>query len=327
MRTPADVLSLPVHIIVGHGCDDVYVVTTPDGYVERDTARVRDLDVPQGAYHVACTPPAAWGVLHCDNDREQKGHMMRTPGSDILWSLFAPGPVPERVALRVQDGGKPSRARPHLVPAGATARNTSYEFFGETLCQNGLGVVTVRGAETAEEVAAGGVTRVGGVPLYSSMRKHKRLWDLVSQRTQARRAVWLSELMNALGPGVYVSLACRTLRVHARRHGWGSPKCLPIAASTEPIYRQVAEEVTAETAEGNKAWEAHVAGLWETQHYDLRSRRRPVKPPTAACSFHEDVPEGTKPRDRDFSLAEAWGPTRTRARTAVERERRARYTP
>ena len=118
-----------------------------------------------------------------------------------------------------------------------------------------------------------------------------------------------------------------TLRVHARRHGWGSPKCLPIAASTEPIYRQVAEEVTAETAEGNKAWEAHVAGLWETQHYDLRSRRRPVKPPTAACSFHEDVPEGTKPRDRDFSLAEAWGPTRTRARTAVERERRARYTP
>lgn len=325
MCTPAAVLTQPVHIIIGHGSDDAYVVTSPDGEIRPDLARARDIEIPNNAYHVACTPAAAWGVLHCENDRERKGHMMRTPADRILWSLFAPGPVRERVVLRVEDGGKLVNAIPQLVPAGSHHRNTSYDFFGETLCQNGLGVLTVHGTETPEAVAAAGVTIAGGVPLYGNMRKNKPLWELVSSRTRARQGVWLSELIDTLGPGVYVSLACRTLRVHARRHGWGSPKCLPVAAATQRIYRQVAEEAAAQSAATNVAWEAAVDSMWSRQRYSLRSYKRQVIPPTAVCSFHEDVPEGTKLRDRDFSLAE--GSSATRARTAVERKRRVRYTP
>ena len=323
----------PIYVIIGHGSDDAYTVSRDDPVLDvlpdplqrdplqrdplqrdplqRDPLRTRTFTMPDGAYYVACTPTSTWGLLsgNEDGDRERAGHIMRVPAATIRSVLFAPPTGRRRVVVDSPEGGRTPGTAAQLCPAGSALPDTSFDFFGEPLCGGGLGVIALSGARTAEATAAEGSTRVAKTPLYSSMRARRALWRLVAGRVRERRAVWLSELVEALGPGVYISLACRVLRIYHRREGWGPSVCLPVVAATQAVYHAMARENAEAAAATTAEWEKHMDRRPQQQQQQQQLR--------ASCAFRGDpLAPSARLIDREFSLADPSCGRITRARPA-----------
>lgn len=315
----------PIYVIIGHGSDDAYTVSRDDlpqdplqrDPLQRDPLRTRTFTMPDGAYYVACTPTSTWGLLSGteDGERERAGHVMRLPAATIRSVLFAPPTGRRRVVIDSPEGGRTPGTAAQLCPAGGALHDTSFDFFGETLCGGGVGVLALSGARTAEATAAEGSTCVAMTPLYSSMRARPALWRLVAGRVRERRAVWLSELIETLGPGVYISLACRVLRVYHRREGWGPSRCLPVVPATQAVYQAMARENAVAAAATTAEWEKHMGRRRGSRAGPQQQQQQ--QPLRASCAFRGDpLAPSARLIDQEFSLADPSYGRITRARPA-----------
>jgi len=213
-------------------------------------------DISEAKFVVYTTGPGGLGLLGdeaCPGEDEESHHILNAKEEIVKGALFSPE-MGHQEKIDVSFYGREKEGKVHfkcgdaptgLFYPGCVVPDKGHEFYGSTLTEYGFGIFRIRQGESACALAKAaeqtgmrrshetiieseddeGEEENAKVYYYSSQALtpgDRAVKELLTEGARSRKNVFMSEIIKAGDPGIYISLSCSPLWVFLEKPRDGS---------------------------------------------------------------------------------------------------------
>jgi len=213
-------------------------------------------DISEAKFVVYTTGPGGLGLLEneaCPGEDKESHHILNAKEEIVKGALFSPE-MGHQEKIDISFYGREKEGKVHfkcgnaptgLFYPGCVVPDKGHEFYGSTLTEYGFGIFRIRQGESACDLAKAaeqtgmrrshetiiksedddGEEENAKVYYYSSQALtpgDRAVKELLTEGARARKNIFMSEIIEAGDPGIYISLSCSPLWVFFEKPRSGS---------------------------------------------------------------------------------------------------------